>query len=99
MKYYQDMMQPENIYEPEHKREEKYPIEKVKEYIYSVVSGTIMPIDSEHGYMYVSFEKLKELVDEGYNIISVLNMDDLSAYKIHIEYQKYKKIDTNRHGR
>ena len=104
MAYYQNefdqyVMHADDFSNKEQKLKEKQLLEEVREYVLSVVSGTMLPIDSEHGYMYVSYEKLIELVEEGYNIVSVLNMEDLSPYRIHIEYQKYKKINTNKHGR
>lgn len=96
----QDISPSPDFFIDESKSREKYTTEEVREYLLKVVSGTILPLASEHGYMYVSFEKLKELVEEeGYNIVRVLNEKDLSPYKIHIEYQTIDKTNNNKHGR
>ena len=87
----QDLSNVENIYKQEVERKEKYSADEVREYLLKVVSGVLLPAAKEHGEMYVSFEALKQLVEDGYNIVKVLNVDDLSAYKIHIEYQVYDK--------
>lgn len=87
----------ENIYMENNIHDNEISSDEVREYLLTVVSGTIFPFGTEHGEMYVSFEKLKELVEEGYNIVRVLNPEDLTSNKIYIEYQKY--VDRATKGR
>lgn len=87
----------QNIYSDDSIHNNEVSAEEVREYLLTVVSGTLFPYGTEHGEMYVSFEKLKELVCEGYNIVRVLNPENLSAYNIYIEYQKY--VDDKIRGR
>ncbi|MBQ2873025.1 MAG: hypothetical protein IJE89_03390 [Bacilli bacterium] len=95
----QDMMSSDSFFRGHTPKSGPYTEEEVREYLDIVVSGTMIPGASECGKMYVSFEKLKELVDEGYNIIRLLNPEDVNPHKIYIEYQKCDKVNNNKHGR
>ena len=68
---------------------------EVDDYLELVVTGVQFEGDFVSGKMIVSFEKLKELVDEGYNIVEAKSY---GPYRIDIVYQKYEK-NINRKGR
>ena len=88
----------ENIFRDEHQRQDELTADDVREYLLGVVSGTFYPAGIESGEMHVSFEKLKELVKEEYNIVEVLNPEDLTPYNIHIVYQVYDKENKKNQG-
>ena len=93
----QDISNSDNIFKNEG-RDNGYAVEEVRKYLSEVVTGVSFPL-GEPEKMYVSYEKLQQMVDEGYNIVSVLNPEDLSPYKIYIEYQKNVIENNNKHGR
>ena len=78
----------------EHVKNEGVSVEEVRETLRNVVTGTIYPLDNELGTfsvpekMYVSYGRLLEMIEEGYNIIRVLDPNDIRDSKIYIECQE-----------
>ena len=77
-------------------------IEEIKDYLSAVVSGKKFDYECElgtlcsGGQIMVSFSALKQMVADGYNIISATC---LSPDMIMVEFQQYKKDKTNSFGK
>lgn len=69
-------------------------VEQLKERLLDVMTGIVYPSVCELGTfsepekMYVSYGRLLEMVDEGYNIIRIIDPNDARDSKIYIECQQ-----------
>ena len=66
-----------------------FSVEEIRETLRNVITGSIY----SDGYalpekMYVSYGRLLEMIEEGYNIIRVLDPNDIRDSKIYIECQE-----------
>jgi len=76
-------------------------IDKIKDYLLTIVSGKKdyvceLGVLDGAGEMVVSFERLMQMVEEGYNIVKA---EVINANMILIEFQKYKHDEERVEGR
>ena len=82
------------VYRVNEEKVEKYVLaseEEVLEKLLEVSSHEVMDFGDfgDVKRMYVSYGRLLEMIDDGYNIIRLLNPDDVRDTKIYIECQEY----------